>query len=201
MWSPPQKPVGVGVVKQQWQQQQSEQPRRTPSFEKSSVSHYFEGWNAGSLSLPSGSGLRPPHAPSPQPSPKTQLSPSNPFESRRPLRLGEYPQGNLRLPTNTNDDDDFFALAKPETNHEFALSRTPTIESVYGGLVDCRSSITKHVQITPCTDQTSTSTGFHSSSRTITTPSCTYSDSFLQRKRFVFRSQQFCLLPQKRAHE
>ncbi|TIA60578.1 hypothetical protein D6C77_04049 [Aureobasidium pullulans] len=128
MWSPPQKPVGVGVVKQQWQQQQSEQPRRTPSLEKSSVSHYFEGWNAGSLSLPSGSGLRPPHAPSPQPSPKTQLSPSNPFESRRPLRLGEHPQGNLRLPTNTNDDDDFFALAKPETNHEFALSRTPTIE-------------------------------------------------------------------------
>ncbi|KAH0392660.1 hypothetical protein KCU89_g13226, partial [Aureobasidium melanogenum] len=78
MASQPQKPVRFGLVEQQ--QQQPEQPGRTPPPEKSSPSHLFAGWNEGSLSLPSGSGLCPPHPPSPQPSPKTQLASINPFE-------------------------------------------------------------------------------------------------------------------------
>ncbi|KAG9523582.1 hypothetical protein KCU93_g6606, partial [Aureobasidium melanogenum] len=126
MASQPQKPVRVGLVEQQ--QQQSEQPGRTPPPEKSSPSHLFAGWNEGSLSLPSGSGLRPPHPPSPQPSPKTQLASVNPFESRRPFRLGEHSQGTLRLPTAAPADDGFFALPKIDNSDEYALTRTPTIE-------------------------------------------------------------------------
>jgi hypothetical protein len=118
MASQSQKPVRVGFVKQQ----QSEQPRRTPSLEKSSSIRFFEGWNAGSLSLPSGPGLQPPHPSSPQPSPKTQLTQSNPFEERRPLRLGERPQGSLRLPKHTLADESFFAI--PKNNQE----GTPAIE-------------------------------------------------------------------------
>ncbi|KAI5270383.1 hypothetical protein E4T47_06242 [Aureobasidium subglaciale] len=125
MWSPPQKPVGV--VKQQQRQQQSEQPRRTPSLEKSRLPHFFKGWNEGALSQSSEPGLQPPVPPSPQPSPKTQLS-TNPFEIARSLRLGERPQRNLKLPTNAHADEDFFAL--PITDHEniHDLVRTPTIE-------------------------------------------------------------------------
>ncbi|KAH0352477.1 hypothetical protein KCU83_g3742, partial [Aureobasidium melanogenum] len=123
MASQPQKPVRVGLVEQQ--QQQPEQPGRTPSPEKSSPSHLFAGWNEGSLSLPSGSGLRPPHPPSPQPSPKTQLASINPFESRRPLRLGEHSQGTLRLPAAAPADD---GLPKIDNSDEHALTRTPTIE-------------------------------------------------------------------------
>ncbi|KAH0080945.1 hypothetical protein KCU60_g16509, partial [Aureobasidium melanogenum] len=123
MASQPQKPVRVGLVEQQ--QQQPEQPGRTPSSEKSSPSHLFAGWNEGSLSLPSGSGLRPPHPPSPQPSPKTQLASINPFESRRPLRLGEHSQGTLRLPAAAPADD---GLPKIDNSDEHALTRTPTIE-------------------------------------------------------------------------
>ncbi|KAG9615545.1 hypothetical protein KCU64_g23563, partial [Aureobasidium melanogenum] len=115
-----------GLVEQQ--QQQPEQPGRTPSPEKSSPSHLFAGWNEGSLSLPPGSGLRPPHPPSPQPSPKTQLASINPFESRRPLRLGEHSQGALRLPNAAPADDGFFALPKIDNSDEHALTRTPTIE-------------------------------------------------------------------------
>ncbi|KAI4719508.1 hypothetical protein E4T48_04227 [Aureobasidium sp. EXF-10727] len=128
MASQSQKPVRVGLVEQQ-QQQQPEQPRRPSSPDKSSPSNFFEGWNEGSLSLPSGSGLRPPHPPSPQPSPKTQLSSVNPFESRRPLRLGEHYQGALRLPNTAPADHGFFALPKHDNQDEYALAGTPTIES------------------------------------------------------------------------
>lgn len=127
MASQSQKPVRVGLV----EQQQPEQPGRTPSPEKILPSQFFEGWNEGSLSLPSGSGLRPPLPPSPQPSPKTQLSSINPFESGRPLRLGEHSQGALKLPTGAPVDDGFFALPKNDNQDEYALSRTPTIEYEY----------------------------------------------------------------------
>ncbi|CAD0111983.1 unnamed protein product, partial [Aureobasidium uvarum] len=126
MASQSQKPVRVGFVEQQ--QRQPEQPRRTPSLEKNSLSHFFEGWHEGSLSLPSGSGLRPPHAPSPQPSPKTQLSSVNPFEIRRPLRLGEHSQGALKLPNTALANDGFFALSKHDNQDDYALTGTPTIE-------------------------------------------------------------------------
>lgn len=126
MASQSQEPVRVGLVVEQ--QQQPEQPGRTPSLEKILSSHFFEGWNEGSLSLPSGSGLRPPHPPSPQPSPKTQLSSINPFESGRPLRLGEHSQGTLKLPTAAPVDDGFFAWPKNDNGDEHAISRTPTIE-------------------------------------------------------------------------
>ncbi|KAK6004585.1 hypothetical protein QM012_008447 [Aureobasidium pullulans] len=126
MASQSQKPVRVGLIEQP--KQQPEQPGRTPSPEKSSSSRLFAGWNEGSLSLPSGSGLRPPHPPSPQPSPKTQLSSINPFESRRPLRLGEHSQGTLRLPNAAPADGGFIALPKNYDLDEYALTRTPTIE-------------------------------------------------------------------------
>jgi hypothetical protein len=121
MASQSQKSVRVGFVEQR---QQSEQPGGTNPFKKSSPPHFFEGWNSGPLFLPSGSGLHPPHSSSPQPSPKTQLTQSNPFEERRPLRLGERPQGSIRLPDHTLADDSFFAL--PKNNHE----GTPSIEYV-----------------------------------------------------------------------